>query len=98
MARLVAAFGSSHSLMLAAELEDWLTRFRQNDQRLPYYDRDGGRSSFAEVLARAPANAESLITAEAITGRFHQVQEAMARAAMTLTFLEAFIGPNLGRR
>ena len=29
MAHLAAAFGSSHSVMLAAELQDWLTGFRQ---------------------------------------------------------------------
>ena len=79
MARLAAAFGSSHSVMLAAELQDWLTGFRQSDQRMKYYDREGKPSTYAEVLARAPANAEALVTPEAITGRFNAVQEAMRR-------------------
>ena len=38
MATLAAAFGSSHSVMLTAGLEDWLTRFRESDPRMPYYD------------------------------------------------------------
>jgi 3-O-methylgallate 3,4-dioxygenase len=79
MARLAAAFGSSHSVMLTAELDDWLTRFRETDPRLPYYDREGAPCSYADVLARAPSNAGELITPAAITGRFEAVQEAMAR-------------------
>ena len=53
MARLVAAFGSSHSVMLAAELADWISGFRESDQRMPYYDREGEPRSYAELLARA---------------------------------------------
>jgi 3-O-methylgallate 3,4-dioxygenase len=79
MARLAAAFGSSHSVMLAAELQDWLTGFRESDPRMPYYDREGNARTYAEVLARAPANADALVTREAITGRFNETQAAMAR-------------------
>ena len=79
MATLVAAFASSHSLMLACELDDWLTRFRESDLRMPYYDETGAKISYADVLARAPADAGRYITAEAITARFHEVQAAMAR-------------------
>jgi len=79
MARLAAAFGSSHSVMLAAELQDWLTGFRQSDLRMKYYDREGNSRSYAEVLASAPGNAETLVTADAITARFDAVQEAMKR-------------------
>jgi len=79
MARLAAAFGSSHSVMLTAELDDWLTRFCETDPRLQYYDREGAPCSYADVLARAPSNAGELITPAVITGRFEAVQEAMAR-------------------
>jgi 3-O-methylgallate 3,4-dioxygenase len=78
VARLAAAFGSSHSVMLTAEIDDWLTRFRETDPRLPYYDRAGNPCSYADVLARAPANAGELIAPEAITRRFEAVQQAMA--------------------
>jgi len=79
MAQLAAVFGSSHSVMLASELADWLTGFRQSDQRLSYYDREGQPHTYAEMLERAPADADRFITEEAITGRFNEVQEAMRR-------------------
>ena len=79
MARLAAAFGSSHSVMLAAELEDWLTGFRESDPRMPYYDGEGRPCSYAEVLARAPAGAEKLVAPGAIRARFEETQAAMAR-------------------
>jgi len=79
MACIAAAFGSSHSVMLAAELQDWLTGFRQSDLRMKYYDREGKPRTYAEVLACAPPNAEALVTEAAITGRFYEVQAAMKR-------------------
>ena len=79
MARLAAAFGSSHSVMLAAELQDWLTGFRQSDLRMKYFDREGRPRSYEEVLAQAPANIAALLAEEAITGRFKDVQDAMRR-------------------
>src|SRR5712691_9704408 len=79
MARLAAAFGSSHSVMLAATLEDWLTGFRESDLRMPYFDGEGRRCSYGDLLARAPADAARHITPELITARFHEVQQAMQR-------------------
>src|SRR5438093_1586399 len=79
MARVAAAFGSSHSVMLAAELQDWLRGFRQSDLRMKYYDREGRPRSYADVLAGAPSHIAQLITDEAITGRFNEVQDAMER-------------------
>jgi 3-O-methylgallate 3,4-dioxygenase len=79
MARVVAAFGSSHSVMLAAELQDWLRGFRQSDLRMKYYDREGKPRSYADVLAAAPPNIAQLIADEAIEARFNEVQDAMKR-------------------
>ena len=79
MARVAAAFGSSHSVMLAAELPDWLSGFRQSDLRMKYFDREGRPRSYEEVLARAPANIDALISADAVAGRFNEVQAAMQR-------------------
>ncbi len=78
MARLAAAFGSSHSVMLAATLEDWM-RFRESDPRMPYFDRDGRPVTYAELLARAPAGSAALSAPELLTERFDAVQQAMAR-------------------
>src|SRR5258706_9197085 len=79
MARIAAAFGSSHSVMLAAELQDWLRGFRQSDLRMKYYDREGKPRSYADVLAAAPPNIAQLIADEAIEARFNEVQDAMKR-------------------
>jgi hypothetical protein len=79
MARVAAAFGSSHSVMLAAELPDWISGFRQSDLRMKYFDRDGKPRSYDEVLRHAPANIAELVRADAITGRYNEVQAAMQR-------------------
>lgn len=79
MARIAAAFASSHSVMLTCELEDWIAKFRDRDDRLPFYDKLGNRISYQQVLAEAPKNAASLVTPEAITQRFHDTQKAMDR-------------------
>ena len=80
MAKLAAAFGSSHSVMLTCELEDWLTRFRDSDRRMPFFDREGKKLSFDEMLARArPEVAEKYVTPEAITRAFKATQAAMDR-------------------
>ncbi len=77
MARLVAAFGSSHSVMLGCELDDWLTKFNDADRVLPFYDRQGRPLSFEEVLAEAPAHANQHVTPEAITRRFREMEACL---------------------
>jgi catalytic LigB subunit of aromatic ring-opening dioxygenase len=80
MAQLAAAFGSSHSVMLTCELDDWLTRFRDSDRRMPFFDREGQKLSFDQMLARAkPEVAAKLVTPEAITRAFKATQAAMDR-------------------
>jgi hypothetical protein len=63
--------------MLPAQLEDWLSRFRQADLSLPFYDREGNRISYEQVLAEAPPNAAELVTPEAITARFRAMEQAL---------------------
>jgi len=77
MARIAAAFASSHSVMLTCELEDWITKFRDRDVGLPFYDKLGRRLTWQQVLADAPTNAAALVSPEAITQRFHDTQRAM---------------------
>lgn len=79
MARLAAAFASSHSVMLTCTLEDWVAKFRDRDDRLPFYDKLGHPISYQQVLAEAPPNAAALVTQEAITQRYHATQRAMDR-------------------
>ncbi len=78
MARLAAAFASSHSVMLGCELDDWLTKFNDADRVLPFYDREGRSLTFDQVLASAPPGAKELVTPEAITRRFQETQACLA--------------------
>jgi 3-O-methylgallate 3,4-dioxygenase len=79
MARIVAAFGSSHSIMLASQREDWQHGFRAVDPKNPhYYDRAGERTSYEALLAQAPAHAESMVTPERMGERFDAAEAAMA--------------------
>ncbi len=79
MAQLVAAFGTSHSIMLNATLEDWLTNFRVRDLGLPYYDRAGRKRTYEEAVTLAPANTAEIIAPARIRERYAQAQENVAR-------------------
>jgi 3-O-methylgallate 3,4-dioxygenase len=78
MARLVAAFGSSHSIMLVSQREDWQHGFREVDPKNPhYFDKAGNRVTYGELLERAPADVERMVTPERMGERFDQVEAAM---------------------
>jgi hypothetical protein len=80
MARLVAAFGSSHSIMLVAQREDWMHGFRSIDPKnAHYYDKQGRKTDYATLLAAAPPDAEALQTPERLSERFDAAQAAMDR-------------------
>ena len=51
MARLVAAFGSSHSIMLVSQREDWQHGFRVIDTKnVHYYDQRGHKTDYEALL------------------------------------------------
>jgi Catalytic LigB subunit of aromatic ring-opening dioxygenase len=78
MARIVAAFGSSHSIMLACQRHDWQHGFAQVDPKNPhYFDRDGEPCSYEQLLARAPTNAAQRVTPQIMGERFDRVDAAM---------------------
>ena len=79
MARLVAGFGSSHSPMLTADLRDWEVNFGPRDATRAHVDLDGNPVSYAELLARAPADAAARIAPEALARRYGETRQAMAR-------------------
>lgn len=81
MARLVAAFGSSHSPMLAARAEDWNGGFLTRDRARPHIDLDGNACDYATLLAKAPVDAAARIAPELLTRRHAEVQDAIARLA-----------------
>jgi len=78
MARLVAAFGSSHSIMLVSQREDWQHGFREIDPKNPhYYDRAGNRTTYEHLLAVAPPDAEAMVSADRMGARWDQSEAAM---------------------
>jgi hypothetical protein len=78
MARLVAAFGSSHSIMLVAQREDWQHGFRVIDvKNAHYYDREGHKTDYAALLAQAPPDAETMVTPAKMGERYDAAQAAM---------------------
>lgn len=78
MARLVAAFGSSHSIMLVSQREDWQFGFREVDPKNPYYfDREGNSVTYEQLLAAAPRNSEDMVTPEKMGERYDQSEAAM---------------------
>jgi Catalytic LigB subunit of aromatic ring-opening dioxygenase len=80
MARLVAAFGSSHSIMLVSTREDWQHGFRVIDAKNPhYFTKVGEKTDYAALLAAAPPGAEALQTPELLGRRFDEAQAAMDR-------------------
>ncbi len=82
MARLVAAFGSSHSIMLVSQREDWQHGFRVIDTRNTYYyDRQGNKTDYAALLAAAPAGSDAMVTPEKMGERFDASQRAMDELA-----------------
>ena len=79
MARLVAAFGSSHSPMLASRVEDWQTVFLARDQARQFVDFDGNECDYNTLLARAPADALERIATPQLERRHGEMTAAMAR-------------------
>ena len=79
MARLVAAFGSSHSTMLFSAVENWQALFDHVDCKAPINDFDGKPRSFDELLKATPPDAAAKISKDAIASRHQQTSEAMDR-------------------
>lgn len=78
MARIVAAFGSSHSIMLVCRREDWQHGFREVDPKNPhYYDRAGEPTTYDALLAQAPTGAEAMVTPDRMGERWDAAEAAM---------------------
>lgn len=80
MAKLVAGYGSSHSPMLAALVEDWqMGAFASRDKARAHVDLDGKPCRYDDLLASAPADAASRIAPDLLARRHADVQSAIAR-------------------
>ena len=78
MAQLVAAFGSSHSIMLTAERADWVGAFRQSDRKMPLFDKTGAARSYDELLAAAPPNSEGMATQDKMEAAYERTFQRIA--------------------
>ena len=79
MAQLVAAFGTSHSPMLASRIEDWQTGFLARDKARQFVDFDGNACDYDTLLSRAPHDAVERIALEHLTRRHGEAMAAMGR-------------------
>ncbi len=78
MAKLTAAFGTSHSVMLMASEEDWRVGFKEVDPRNPnFYDAKGQPCSYDYLASIAPQGSEAMVTPERMSERYHAAQAAM---------------------
>ena len=81
MARLVRAFGSSHSAMQMAPLDGWLAMFDHIDRKSPVYDFAGDSHPFDDIVARRPADAAARIAPDVIARRYRESEAGMERMA-----------------
>jgi hypothetical protein len=79
MAKVVAAFGSSHSTMLVSSVEHWQEMFDRVDRRAPINDFDGVPRSFDELLNNLPPDAAAIIAKDAMAERYRATMDAMDR-------------------
>jgi hypothetical protein len=79
MAKFAAAFGSSHSVMLVCQEEDWIAKFPPSDRRMTHHDFNGDLISYDDLVEKFKGHASPLITPDAIAGRFQRTQAAMDR-------------------
>lgn len=84
MAKLVAAFGTSHSTMLFSSAENWLKLFDHVDCKAPINDFDGTPRSFAELLKQTPADAAAKIAEPVMLERHREMTESMDRLQLAI--------------
>ena len=85
MARLVAAFGTSHSTMLFSTAESWLKLFDHIDCRAPIIDFDGTTRTFDDLVTSTPASAAANISPATLTSRHAAMTAAMDRLQSDIT-------------
>jgi len=84
MARLVAAFGSSHSPALNSPAEDIAGHARRDEQYAHHLDREGRRASFEELLRSAPPNIRREIAPRKIEERISACERHIERLALAI--------------
>lgn len=77
MAKFAAAFGSSHSVMLVCQEDDWVGKFPPSDKRMTHHDFNGDLISYDELVTKFADRSAPLITPDAISKRWHKTQATM---------------------
>lgn len=89
MAKITAAFGTSHSIMLTSQKEDWQYGFLEVDPKNPYYfDREGNHCSYEHLLSIAPEGSSDMVTPERMAERFDEADAAMNQLRDTIAAAE----------
>ena len=81
MARVVAAFGSSHSPALNSPAEDMPSHARRDEQYQRHLDREGNRVTYEELVRSAPEGIEKEISKERIAERVALCERHIDRLA-----------------
>lgn len=84
MARLVAAFGSSHSPALNSPAADMPGHARRDEQYQNHLDRDGRRVSFDDLLRSAPQAMPDEISPDKIARRIAACERHIERLAQSI--------------
>lgn len=80
MAKLVAGYGTSHSPMLAASVEDWLNgAFLPRDKARAFVDLNGEPTRYDDALTRAPADAMARIAPDLLRARHAEKEAGIVR-------------------
>ena len=79
MARLVAAFGSSHSPALNSPPEDFAGHVRRDEQFQHHLDREGRRTTYDALVRSAPPSVRDQIRPETIAARVAACDAHIAR-------------------
>ena len=82
MARLVAAFGASHSPALASPAEDMPGHARRDEQYAHHLDLDGKRVAYEQLLRSAPPGID--VTPEKIRDRVTACEQHLDRLARSI--------------
>lgn len=84
MARLVAAFGTSHSPALNSPAEDFAGHARRDEQYLHHLDREGRKVSYRDLLLSADPGIKDEITAPRIGKRVDACQKHLDHLAAAI--------------
>jgi hypothetical protein len=79
-AKIVHGFGSSHTPMLNAAVEDW-PRFVELDAARPHLDKEGRPVTYAELLQAADPGIAPHLTPERVAARHAEAQAGLAHLA-----------------